>query len=41
LERLFGIILLILIGSSIAYLFIALVVIPIIKIYQENNRLKR
>lgn len=40
-ERVFGLILLIMIGSCLAYLFIAFIVIPIIKIYQENNRLKR
>lgn len=39
-ERIFGLILLIMIGSGLAYLFIAFVVMPVLKILRENNRLK-
>ncbi|MGI6588513.1 MAG: hypothetical protein ACOX2N_07070 [Peptococcia bacterium] len=40
-ERIFAVILTVFLAASALYLLIGFVIIPIIKLYQENLRLKR
>jgi len=40
LEKLIGAFLLLLVGASLVYLLIGFVIIPVIKLFQENARLK-
>lgn len=39
-EKIFALLLTLLIGASVLYLFVGFVVLPIIKLYKENARLK-
>jgi hypothetical protein len=40
-EKIFAFLLTLLITASILYLFIGFVILPVIKLYKENARLKR